>query len=310
MLLPHNPILFFFLLLCSVPYAHSSPTPSSSSNWDLLKRVFWTRAQSRNVPKEGYYNPLDGGGSLLASVPGTFPPGQSEPINAIISGHSDDAVLKDQEIKGGLRNYFLSFGFSGECLGQHAGSHQAANLGDGNGYENETAVIRWNYGDAQLGACQETIQGGNHFRYWIQDGSSNNSGAIFMATSYEMSLNFGHDIVPNGYNLGRDWLIGNITGSPIPSQNLTNATTYTGTTSWANYTYQSSITYVTGLLPNTNIGINHNLSVAVNGVNSSDGFVAVIEVKITGKPKSSAKHTFPILWELGTVLILTLLIST
>ena len=26
-----------------------------------------------------------------------------------------------------------SFGFSGECLGQHSGSDQAANLGDGNG---------------------------------------------------------------------------------------------------------------------------------------------------------------------------------
>ena len=147
-------------------------------------------------------------------MPGTFPPGQSELLNAIISGHSDDAVLTDQEVKGGLRNFFLfvkpcnftyflnslpvfcslsSFGFSGECLGQHSGTHQAANLGDGNDYsmslpsfsdacsshvtcllENETAVIRWNYGDAQLGACQETIQGGNHFRYWTQDGSGNN----------------------------------------------------------------------------------------------------------------------------------------
>jgi len=84
----------------------------------------------------------------------------------------------------------------------------------------------------------------------------------------------------------RDWLIGNITGSPIP-RNLTNAT-FTGTTSWANYTYQSNIRYVTGILPNTNIGINHNLSVGVNGVNSSDGFVAVLEVKITGKPSGKS----------------------
>ena len=61
-------------------------------------------------------------------------------------------VLQDSETNGGLRNYFLcvkkqirscrklmnhglrSFGFSGECLGQHDGSDQAANLGDGNGY--------------------------------------------------------------------------------------------------------------------------------------------------------------------------------
>jgi len=96
-----------------------------------------------------------------------------------------------------------SLGFSGECLGQHAGSDQAANLGDGNGacelvsfvllhswhgldvtceliihflwcVVNETGVIRWNYGDAQLGACKETIQGGNHFRYWVQNGPNGN----------------------------------------------------------------------------------------------------------------------------------------
>ena len=89
------------------------------------------------------------------------------------------------------------------------------------------------------------------------------------------------------YASNRDWLIGNITHSPIPTQNLTNGTTYSGTTSWANYTYQSQITYLTGLLQNTNIGINHNSSVGVNGVNSTDGFVAVIEVKITGTPPTS-----------------------
>lgn len=90
----------------------------------------------------------------------------------------------------------------------------------------------------------------------------------------------------------RDWLIGNITQSPIPTQNLTNGTTYSGTTSSANYTYQSQITYVTGLLQNTNIGINHNLTVGVNGVNSTDGFVAVIEVKITGTPPKTSYDFF------------------
>lgn len=87
---------------------------------------------------------------------------------------------------------FSSFGFSAECLGQHSGSDQTGNLGDGNGWRrffsqknifvadshvilvNETAVVRWNYGDAQLGACKETIQGGNHFRYWVQDGKNAN----------------------------------------------------------------------------------------------------------------------------------------
>jgi len=40
--------------------------------------------------------------------------------------------------------------------------------------ENETGVIRLDYGDPEFGTCKETIQGGNHFRYWIQDGSSAN----------------------------------------------------------------------------------------------------------------------------------------
>jgi hypothetical protein len=89
---------------------------------------------------------------------------------------------------------FRSFGFSNECLGQHSGAPQEANLGDGNGYGqslphicsvfflfsyisrtvNETSEIRWNYGDAQLGACKETVQGGDHFRYWPQTGSQGN----------------------------------------------------------------------------------------------------------------------------------------
>jgi hypothetical protein len=73
---------------------------------------------------------------------------------------------------------------------------------------NETAVIRLDYGDATLGTCKETVVGGNHFRYWIQSGSSANryyfflspsaslevahllislqSGAVFMAVSYEL----------------------------------------------------------------------------------------------------------------------------
>jgi len=251
---------------------------------------------------------------MLTRVPVTYPPGQGEPLNAIISSLSDDIVLKDQETNGGLRNYFLSFGFSGECLGQHAGEQQAADLGDGNGYKNETAVIRWNYNDAQVGACKETIQGGNHFRYWVQNGPSAHSGAIFMAVSYEMSLNNYHDIIVNGYNLGRDWLIGNITGSPIPTQNLSNASTYTGTTTWAGYTYQTNIKYTSGLLGNTNYGINHNLSVGVNGMNASDGLVAAIEVKVTGKPvsrKSYAWQMSPVFWELLVLFpILALVISS
>ncbi|KAG6853086.1 hypothetical protein C0991_006980 [Blastosporella zonata] len=115
-----------------------------------------------------------------------------------------------------------------------------------------------------------------------------NSGAIFMAVSYEQPLAEQHDIIPNGYNLGRDWLIGNITQSSIPTLELTNTSTYSGSTSANGYTYQSDIIYVSGLLANTSYGINHNLTVAVDGVNAVDGLVAVLTVKITEKPTTSS----------------------
>jgi hypothetical protein len=96
-------------------------------------------------------------GFLVAFVPccGQYIPtewtvGVGEPANAILSAKSDPAVLIDQETDGGLRNYFLcalspssslwligrcsrSFQFGAECLGQHEGSHQVLDLGDGNG---------------------------------------------------------------------------------------------------------------------------------------------------------------------------------
>lgn len=159
---------------------------------------------------------------------GTYPPGLGEPLNVVLSAYSDSAVLQSTVNNGGLINYYQSacldgpcrcpalnysplsrsFGFSTECLGQHSGDAQAANLGDGNGdgvfhsawvpilfhldvfwsTVNQTAEIRWDYGNVQLGTCEETIEGGNHIRYWIQNGPDANSGAIFMAVSYEMPI--------------------------------------------------------------------------------------------------------------------------
>jgi hypothetical protein len=69
--------------------------------------------------------------------------------------------------------------------------------------------MRWDYGDPTLGTCKESIEGGNHFRYWAQTGGSADrcvlpcrgmhismrtfflllplfSGAVFMALSYEL----------------------------------------------------------------------------------------------------------------------------
>lgn len=88
--------------------------------------------------------------------------------------------------------------------------------------------------------------------------------------------------------LHRDWLIGNMTQTAIPTLNLTNSSTYSGTTAANNYTYQNTVQYVSGLLQNTSIGINHNLTVAVNGLNAIDGLVAIVEVKIVGSPSQKS----------------------
>lgn len=109
---------------------------------------------------------------------------------------------------------FRSVGLADECLGQHDGAAQRANLGDGHDYSsvfafcflflsfsltdlvmcqtvNETSEIRYDYGDPQLGSCRETIEGGNHLRYWIQDGPQGNRygfglGLFYLSTEFNL----------------------------------------------------------------------------------------------------------------------------
>ncbi|KAI0821960.1 hypothetical protein BC628DRAFT_1422131 [Trametes gibbosa] len=237
-----------------------------------------------NVPPEGFYDPTATGGKMLTIAPNTD--GLGEPLNVILSGNSDADVLVDREDQGGMRNYFLSVGFGAECLGQHAGDAQTANLGDGKGQVNETSELRWDYGDPELGTCQETIKGGNHFRYWVQDGSQANSGAYFMATSYELPIQMGHDIVFDGYNLGRDWLVGNATAqtSLIPTGNVTNGTTYSGQTSFGGFTYKTDALYLSGILSNSSAGVNHDQTVGNADTLPVDGLVAVLTVSIVSRP--------------------------
>ncbi|KAF7364771.1 hypothetical protein MVEN_00347000 [Mycena venus] len=248
----------FFLLLCipslTLPHPALALATSRRSPSPLLDSWPWRRSNLvRSEPSSGYFAPAANGGAMLTQAPGTSPPA-GEPLNVIISGDSDPIVLADNEDKGGFRNFFLGVGFASECLGQHEGAPQTANLGDGNGYLNESSELRWDYTDPSLGTCEETVKGGNHFRYWVQNGKSASSGAYFLATSYEMPIAQGHNIVVNGYNLGRDWLIGNITKSPIDTTSLTNTSTFTGTTSYGGYVYSSAISYVSGLLANSSVG--------------------------------------------------------
>jgi len=246
-----------------------------------------TARAGQDIPAAGYFSPLASGGSMLTIATSD---GLGEPLNAIISANSDKDVMVDQQINGGLRNFFESISFSAECLGQHLGDHQQANLGDGNGLQNETAVIRYNYGDPALGSCKESVQGGNHFRYWVQNGTKADSGAVFLAVSYEQPIAAGHNIIFDGYNFGRDWLVGNITNSPIKTDELTNMSTFSGTTNANGYIYSTTIDYTSGLLRNSSTGVNHFDTVGggPNHINAVDGLVAVLTVKITGRPPASA----------------------
>lgn len=53
---------------------------------------------------------------------------------------------------------------SEECFGIHLGDPQSANLGDGNGWVNQTVELREDYGSSGIGTCLESLIGGNHLR--------------------------------------------------------------------------------------------------------------------------------------------------
>ena len=85
-------------------------------------------------------------------------------------------------------------------------------------------------------------------------------------------------------------MIGNATSqsSLIPTETVTNMTTYSGQTSFGNFPYQTDVQYVSGLLANTSDGINHFLTVSVNGSTAIDGLVGVMTVKIAQRPPTRA----------------------
>lgn len=203
----------------------------------------------------GYTDPRNNGGSMLTRINPSSQLG--EPLNVIISSRSDPNVLTSA----GLSEYFESLYFSpGSCAGISLGGSQQANLGDGLGYINQTDVLRFNYYAGDDGTCLESVKGGNHLRYWIQNGSSANTNAVFIAASVEMPAQQNHMIVPNGYDLGRDQLTGN-------------ATNATGTTSPGGYKYTTTMQQVNLLQNVQTANINHGIGI--------DGNVNVLTVKIT-----------------------------
>ena len=68
-----------------------------------------------------------------------------------------------------------------ECFGAHLGAPQTANLGDGNGWKNQTMELRNDFGNPDIGTCWESLLGGNHFRMWRQSGPKARTNALFLA---------------------------------------------------------------------------------------------------------------------------------
>ncbi|KAI0930361.1 hypothetical protein AcV5_007097 [Taiwanofungus camphoratus] len=193
-----------------------------------------------------YYDPYNGGGSMLDNAGD----GYGEPLNVIISGLSSSTVLNEN----GVINFARAIGFSEECFDIHLGAPQSANLGDGNGWVNQTIELRQDYDDASDGTCLETLIGGNHFRVFIQNGSDADSGALFLAVSKEEPLTEEHDIVPDGYNIGRNLLV----------------QAAIGTTSFGGVQYTTTAQNISGLLPAGSEGVNHGIAV--------DGIVTILTV--------------------------------
>jgi len=142
-----------------------------------------------------------------------------------------------------------------------------ADLKDGKGSKPETGLKRWTFGDDYIGTCIQTFDGGMHFRYFKQnttkEDSSDATGAIFLAVSAEKDLSQNHDIVLDGYNLGRDYLVGNLTQQTIraPSKNteavaegitvVNENFDYQGTKTLDKITYKTTVRYVLEQSENT-----------------------------------------------------------
>ncbi|KAE8219138.1 hypothetical protein CF326_g9017 [Tilletia indica] len=215
----------------------------------------------------GYADPTQGGGRFLTYLPNSAST-VGEPINIVISNASDRFVLTS---KG-----FLEWASSVQLIPNacvvrdNLGGSQQADLGDGNGRKNQTDVLRHSYFTDNT--CKETIQGGNHARYWRQNGTSADSRAWFLAASVEMPLAQSHKVVSDGYDLGRDWIIGNATMS-------------NGTLSTGGYVFQATSTNAAMLQSVSQSDINHDIAI--------DGNVAVITVRVISNGTSSSTGDNP-----------------
>lgn len=219
-----------------------------------------------------FASPSKNGGKMLTN--------QSEPLNVIISGTSDSAVLTED----GFADFVSSLKFDPDSFAGQTNDNDAqqANLGDGNGWMNQTGLYR------KTPALMEVLQGGNHFRYWIQNGEEANTSAIFIAASVEHGLKQKHDIVSNGYDLGRDQLVGNATEKP----------THSNTTQYTTKVLSMNKSLMKGVTKND---LNHKIG--------TDGKVAVLEISTAPWHDDAAIALAPVsvlAWTLSALVALTL----
>jgi len=211
-------------------------------------QIFPSLAAAFRRQTDGFFDPTPGGGSMLDNAGN----GLGEPLNVIISGLSSPDVLTDS----GILNFAQALGFSQECLDIHLGGPQSANLGDGNGFVNQTMELRQDFGNAILGTCLESLIGGNHLRVFRQNGSDADSGALFLAVSQEEDIAESHTIVPDGYDIGRNKLV----ASALEK------------ISFGGTSYSTTAVNVTGLLSPGSAGVNHGIA--------TDGIVTLLTVTI------------------------------
>ncbi|WFD43204.1 hypothetical protein MPSI1_001859 [Malassezia psittaci] len=190
-----------------------------------------------------------------------------EPLNLIISSESSPDMLQPE----GFLVWATALGFGVSCLGQgNSEGFMYANLGTENpnvrqgSLSGNNGVMRWNYGLPEIGTCRETIQGGNHFR-WFTQHTRQAGTAIFIASSIELGLDSAHSVSSNGYNLGRDSIV--------------ELATDKNGIEWEGNKFNASVKWVEAgrLLNATSENINHPEVAPTNGT-AIDGRVAVLYV--------------------------------
>jgi len=198
---------------------------------------------------QGWFDPRINGGRFL-DYTNHKPPFHGEPLNIIITAFSDPYILTDE----GLQTYSRSIGYSEECLGIHLGNKHDADLGDGDDRKAQQFLARQYYFPV-MGSCWESFAGGHHFRAWKQNGTLANSGAWFVGASKEEPTAKKHMIVPDGYNIGRDWFVDKATAGSY----------------WKGMWWKADVEWREGLLKPGKHGVNHGIA--------QDGVVAILTIR-------------------------------